>query len=228
MHGVMMASYIALWLVVILLSVGLAALAGQIGILHRRLEPAGARVMNAGPSIGESIAVSTQKDIYGRYITFPITSEGATLITFVSPGCAMCDEVMPAVKALAQQEKHHIRVILASFAGDEASNRAYAAQHHLSGLPYLFSFQLAHQFSITNAPYALLIDDRGVLRTKGLVNNREHLDSLLNVLDGPFQNVQTYWASRERQLETSGEKVGSEHNGNKRSVRFNYGTRIEA
>lgn len=130
------------------------------------------------------------------------------MITFVSPGCAMCDEVIPALKAIASQEKR-IKVLLASFAGNDASNRAYAAQHRLSHLPYLFSFELAHRFSVTSAPYALLIDERGVLRTKGLVNSREHLDSLLNVLDGDHENVQAYWASREQQPETSEVKIES-------------------
>ena len=61
MSALLTGSYIALWILVIFLTLALAALARQIGILYRRLAPAGARIMNAGPTIGERIVPFTGK-----------------------------------------------------------------------------------------------------------------------------------------------------------------------
>jgi methylamine dehydrogenase accessory protein MauD len=209
MHGLVMGSYVALWIVVLLLSVGLAALAGQIGILYRRLEPAGARIMNAGPTIGEPVAPFVGVDIFGREVKLPGSDGRATLLMFVSPGCVMCDEVLPALKSVARQEKRYLSVVLASFSGNDTSNKAYVAQQDLSRWPYVFSFELAHRFAVSGAPYALLMDGEGVLRTKGLVNSREHLDSLLNVLDGEYENVQSFWASQQPRPESTKIEIGS-------------------
>ena len=76
----------------------------------------------------------------------------------------MCNEVIPALKSLAHQEKHRVNIVLASFAGDETSNKSYVEEHSLSHLPYVFSFDLAHTFAISGAPYALVIDQEGILR----------------------------------------------------------------
>lgn len=209
MSALLTGSYVALWILVIFLTLALAALARQIGILYRRLTPAGARVMNAGPTIGERIVPFTGRDIYGRSVSLPLANQRPTLLMFLSPGCPMCNEVIPALKSVAQQEKHRLNIVLASFAGDESSNRSYVEEHGLSHLPYVFSFDLAHMFTISGAPYALVVDQAGILRTKGLVNNREHLDSLLNVLDGDYENIQAFWESRARKSESSGPDTNS-------------------
>ena len=40
--------------------------------------------------------------------------------------------------------------------------------------------------------FALLIDAGGVLRSKGLVNSREHLESLVEAMDSGFASIQDY------------------------------------
>ena len=51
-------SNIVLWIVVICLVFVLLALTRQLGVLHERIAPAGALMINRGPEIGEAVAVA--------------------------------------------------------------------------------------------------------------------------------------------------------------------------
>lgn len=55
MTGVWLVSYLLLWVVLGLLILVTLALARQIGILHRRIPPIGARTANPGPDIGDEV-----------------------------------------------------------------------------------------------------------------------------------------------------------------------------
>jgi methylamine dehydrogenase accessory protein MauD len=198
MMGLLMASYIALWILVALLTVALASLAKQIGLLHRRIAPVGARIMNVGPSIGDTITPFIGTDIHGSSVSIPSPDGRTTAVVFVSSTCAACDELAPALRSIAEHEKANLKIVLASFNGDEATNRAYATKHDLGHLDFIFSPDLARTFSILTAPYALLVDRMGVLRTKGLVNSREHIESLLNTVDGGYESIQAFQFAQER------------------------------
>ena len=45
---------------------------------------------------------------------------------------------------------------------------------------------------MSRLPYAVLLDERGVIRAKGLVNNREQLESLFNAKEIGVASVQDY------------------------------------
>ena len=47
-------------------------------------------------------------------------------------------------------------------------------------------------FQVGKLPYAILLDAAGVIRAKGLVNNREHLESLLIAEETGFGTIQAY------------------------------------
>ena len=44
----------------------------------------------------------------------------------------------------------------------------------------MLSADLGMTYRVSRLPYAVLIDERGVIRAKGLINSREHLESLFN------------------------------------------------
>jgi hypothetical protein len=47
-------------------------------------------------------------------------------------------------------------------------------------------------FGIGKLPYAVLIDHEGILCSKGLVNSREHLESLLTAKEIGHASIQNY------------------------------------
>jgi len=41
-------------------------------------------------------------------------------------------------------------------------------------------------------PYAVLIDEKGTLQAMGIVNSREHIESLFNVKETGYASLQEY------------------------------------
>ena len=53
------------------------------------------------------------------------------------------------------------------------------------------------KFEVSKLPYAVLIDEEGVLRSKGLVNSREHLESLVESMHSGYESIQDYLVKEE-------------------------------
>jgi methylamine dehydrogenase accessory protein MauD len=174
-------SYLALWLLVIILALTTAALARQIALLYGRLPEIGARLGNAGPDIGEVLDPIFETNLVGALLEVDALTLD-TLFVFIAPGCSLCEQLLPAVGSLAKRERARFEVIVVSISGDETVNRAYAQRFDIALASYIVSSALASRLAVSVTPYGLLIDkDRRVV-TKGLTNNREQLESLLNVI----------------------------------------------
>ena len=59
-------------------------------------------------------------------------------------------------------------------------------------LAYINSPQVGMAFQVGKLPYAVLIDEEGVIRAKGLVNSREHLESLVIAKETGYGSIQAY------------------------------------
>ncbi len=180
MTGVWFISYLVLWLMVIALLIVVITLARQIGLLHRRLRPHGARMTNAGPEIGEQAPELKGVTLQGRNIALESCRDKQTLLVFVSPTCTSCAELAPALRSIWKSERTTLQVFLVSLSGDEKANREFIARHKLVNIPCIVSRSLGLQYNVTSSPYGVLIDNQGVVRAKGIVNHLEHLESLLN------------------------------------------------
>lgn len=173
-------SNLLLWLAVVVLAALVFALARQIGVLHERVAPAGALLLRGGPAVGEPAPAWAGTDLRGRPVRLGGPSEDGrgTLLLFVAPGCPVCGSLLPVVRRIAREEASRLRVVFASDGSEEAQRR-FAAEHGLDAFPYLVSTELGLAHGVGRLPHAVLIDAGGVVRAKGLVNSREHLESLL-------------------------------------------------
>jgi hypothetical protein len=63
MNTIFLISHVALWLLFLIQSVAIIVILRQIGVLHLRLSPAGARFANAGPRVGRPMGEVTLVDI---------------------------------------------------------------------------------------------------------------------------------------------------------------------
>jgi methylamine dehydrogenase accessory protein MauD len=57
---------------------------------------------------------------------------------------------------------------------------------------YVLSRELGLAYQVDKLPHGVLIDADGVLRAKGLVNTREHVDSLFEAMERGVGSVQEY------------------------------------
>ncbi len=183
LEGMWWASYAALWVLILLEMVMTLALARQVGLLHTRLRPTGARMGNVGLELGELAPSFSKKDLNGRLITLGVEHGRPTLLIFLSPGCSICADLVPGILTLYQHEREYTEIIVISLLKDEAENQAFVERHRLGGVPYVISPEIGDNYHVPTAPYAMLVDSEGKIKTKGLVNNLEHLESLLNTLD---------------------------------------------
>lgn len=181
---------IILGLVVALMLLLLLALARQIGILHTRLAPAGALTTSAGPEIGQPAPRLALRDVFDRDQTIGGPSSQALLLLFVSPRCPICRELLPVARSLARRES--LRLLFASDGGQLDDHTRYIADQGLGEFPYLLSAELGMSFGASKLPFAVLIDADGILRGRGLVNSREHLESLVESMLSGFHSLQDY------------------------------------
>ena len=188
-----------LWVVVIALSVALLAVVRQLGVLHERIAPVGALMLAKGLKVGDSAPQIAVQDLEGRSITVGAarTDERAALIMFVSPTCPVCKALLPALKSSLAAERDWLDIILASD-GEIASQREFVLAHRRGGFPYVVSAPLGISYQVSRLPFAVLIDAQGVLRARGIVNSREHLESLFEAKRLGFASIQDYFEAAAR------------------------------
>ncbi|MAY57283.1 MAG: methylamine dehydrogenase accessory protein MauD [Pseudomonadota bacterium] len=182
--------------VVLVLMLAVIALARQIGILHTRLAPAGALMTTAGPKVGDKAPALSIPDINGTPVAIGAGPAEAgmarkpQLILFVSPSCPICKDLVPVAKSMARAEK--LSLVFGSDGGQLSKHQSYVAKMGLEDYPYVVSLELGMKFEVGKLPYAVLIDQHGVLRSKGLVNSREHLESLVTSMQSGYESIQDY------------------------------------
>ena len=188
-----------LWLVVIGLSIALLAVVRQLGVLHERIAPVGALMLAKGLKVGELAPRVAVEDLEGRALTLGAarTDERATLIMFVSPTCPVCKALLPVLKSSLAAERAWLDIVLASD-GESAAQREFVAAHRLGIFPYVVSAPLGLAYQVSRLPYAVLIDAHGVLRARGIVNSREHLESLFEAKRLGFASIQEYFEAASR------------------------------
>lgn len=193
MIDALVVSNILLWLLVIALALTVLALARQIGLLHERISPVGALSPEAKVKVGDAAPELVLSDLHARPIRIGGASEdGArTLLFFLSPTCPVCDTLLPTVERVARTEVPRVRVVVASDGAPE-EHRQFVADKGIEHLPYVLSGPLGMTYGVAKLPYAVLIDENGVVVAQGLVNTREHLESLFEAHQRGVASIQEY------------------------------------
>ena len=193
MIDALLISNVVLWLLVIGLALIVFALTRQIGLLHERISPVGALSPEAKIKVGDPAPELALIDIHDHPVQIGGASkdESRTLLFFLSPTCPVCDTLLPTVERVARTEVPRVRVVLASD-GLPDEHRAFVAEKRISHLPYILSAPLGMTYGVAKLPYAVLIDENGIVAAQGLVNTREHLESLFEAQRRGVASIQDY------------------------------------
>ncbi|HEY2401049.1 MAG TPA: methylamine dehydrogenase accessory protein MauD [Steroidobacteraceae bacterium] len=189
-------SNVVLWIVVLALLALVLALTRQIGVLHERIAPVGALMINKGLTVGEQVPVVDVADLDGQVMKVgaPRADSLSTLLLFVSPTCPVCESLLPVLRASRKQEKSWLQIVLASD-GDLATQREFVRDHGLGDFQYVVSAPLGMTYQVSRLPFAALVDATGKLRARGLVNSREHLESLFEAQRLGVASLQEYFVA---------------------------------
>lgn len=188
-----------LWLLVIALALVVLALTRQLGVLHERIAPVGALMLAKGLKVGDLAPPVAVADLDGRPLTIGAARADGTslLVMFVSPTCPVCKALLPVLKSSRKSEQSSLEIVLSSD-GDIAQQQAFVREHGLGAFRYVVSAPLGISYQVSRLPYAVLIDADGVLRARGIINSREHLESLLEAKRLGVASLQDYLEQRAR------------------------------
>lgn len=147
--SVWVASYVILWMTVLLLCFTVVVLLRQIGVLHVRLPPVGVHPGGEGPEPGSPAPPVPGTD-YSR-------SE-LTLVAFTSPTCTLCHELVPSIAAL-ERDYRDLEVSVVS--------------HSPQTTPVFTAF------NVYSTPYVVVVDRDATVRGGGVANTLEQIEELL-------------------------------------------------
>jgi methylamine dehydrogenase accessory protein MauD len=197
-------SNLVLWATVVVLACVVVALTRQIGVLYERVAPAGALLQGHGPTVGAAAPVVEVEDLRGRARTVGRERDDgrSTLLFFLSPTCPVCKTLLPVLRSIARREADRLEIVLASD-GPRPEHEAFVQAERLDGFAYVLSPSLGMTWQVGKLPYAALVDAGGVVRGKGLVNTREHLESLFEAMERGVASIQDYFESQATRREVA-------------------------
>jgi methylamine dehydrogenase accessory protein MauD len=158
-----------------------------------RLAPAGALMTGKGPAVGEAAPVLGVTTMTGAPLAIgrALPKGHMQLLLFVSAHCPLCKDLVPIARNFARRERLDIVLV-----GDDdpAEQQAMIARLGVAELPFVNGPLVGRAFHVDRLPHAVLIGEEGTVLSKGLVNSREHLESLVTAHEMGVVSVQDYLA----------------------------------
>jgi methylamine dehydrogenase accessory protein MauD len=182
MSGVWLASYLVLWLVVLVLAFLLAGSLRQLGLMQLRLgDDPGALITDSGLERGvqapDFVAADSET---GEPITLSQLPAAPRLLVFASPGCLSCRELMPGLNEVRKTRKGEFDFLVVC-RGDIESCRGFGRMNRLEA-PMVVDTngQIEKDYMVTLTPFAYVLDHEGKVVIRGVANDWRQLESLLD------------------------------------------------
>jgi methylamine dehydrogenase accessory protein MauD len=174
-------SIVLLWVIVFLLGFLLFGTLRALGLLSWRLEQLEAttpkRLGRDGLKPGKNAPDFTLPSIDGKEVSLHDFTGRKVLLVFTQSGCSPCKTVVPALNCL---EGGDIRVVVINN-GDLETTRKWSEEVG-ARFPVLAQdkFSVSQKYQVFATPFAFLIDEMGVIVSKGIINNRQHIRYVLS------------------------------------------------
>ena len=174
-------SYVLLWGLVLLLGFLLLGALRALAVLRWRLDQLIAttprRLGRDGLRVGSKAPDFTLTRPDGTEVGLHDFAGQPVLLTFLQAACQPCRDVVPELNRVHQKGK--VKVIAVNSGEADAVGR-WAAETG-ARFPVLAQNQrdLSRQYQVVASPFAFLINEQGVIRAKGIISNRQHLDFVL-------------------------------------------------
>lgn len=169
-------SYVLLWGLVAMLVLTLTAVLRELALIRRRLGPdPGALATQDGPRIGTAAPRLNAVDLDGRNVD---VGEGTALALFLSVTCDVCHLLLPQLERF--QRRPDPPRVFAVVRGPLTDVREMVAPYELGNCAVIADSDgaISSLFAIQTTPYGLALDGAWTVRSKGIVNNADHLDAL--------------------------------------------------
>ncbi|MFT8805973.1 MAG: alkyl hydroperoxide reductase [Acetobacter aceti] len=171
-----------LTVLVLVLAVTLLALARQIGVLHERIAPIGAQEARPGLDVGQTVPRLVLHTLEDRPVMIGDALQPGhyQMLLFVAPECPVCKRVIPVAREVAASRGFEFL-----FVGDgpvPELQDMVASRPEMQDVPLLTGVELGLVLQINRLPALVLLDERGVIRAKDIVNTRRQIEELLDTV----------------------------------------------
>jgi methylamine dehydrogenase accessory protein MauD len=181
-----MISSMLLWLLVLGLSFLLLGALRALGLLRWRLEQLEATTPNrlgrSGLKPGKRAPAFTLAAVAGGEISLHEFAGRKVLLVFMQPGCGPCHAVTPELNRL--QDAGEVQIVVVQN-GDLETARKWADEHR-PRFPVAVQerLSLSKRFEAFATPFAFLIDERGVIASRGIASTKQYLGYILSRAGG--------------------------------------------
>lgn len=185
-------SYGALWLMVLFLGFLLLGALRALGLLRWRLEQLEAttpsRLGRGGLKPGKKAPDFTLPSVSGGEVSLHDFAGRRVFLVFTQSGCKPCHRVVPELNKL--QHGGDMQVLVVNN-GELEATRQWADEADVC-FPMLVQQQLSvsKRYEMYATPFAFLIDERGVIVSKGIINNGQHIGFVLSGAGDASKNGQ--------------------------------------
>ena len=178
MSGPWLVSYVVLWGLVLFQGAVIFVLLRQLGLMYMGTAQG---VSRDGLAAGERAPEFTLPDPAGRPVSLAGFAGRPLLLVFGSTTCAPCRGLIPDLNAFARERAAELQVLYLS-RGEADETRLFIEELDVR-VPVAVhpDMALPDQYKARVTPFAFVIDGEGIVRAKGLSNNRDHLEGLLRV-----------------------------------------------
>lgn len=191
MDNLLVIANTALWFVILALGLLVYVLTRQLAVLYDRVAPAGALTVNQQLAVGDAAPNIEVQSLTGDLVQIGGERARSLLLFFLTPDCPICKSLLPVVRSLGKAEPW-LDITLASDGGEIEEHELFVRENALADFKYLLSEELGRSYGIAKLPYAVLIDETGLIAAMGIVNSREHLESLFEAKERNVGSIQEY------------------------------------
>jgi peroxiredoxin len=181
MNLVVLGSNVVLWFVVLFLAFLLLGALRALGLVTWRLDQLEmtrpSRIGRDGLKPGRRAPDFTLPSVVDGDISLHDFAGHKVLLVFTQAGCGPCHNIAVELNRLHERGEHQVLVINN---GDAESARVWVAETQ-ARFPVLVQeqFSISKRYEAFATPFAFLIDERGIVRSRGVVGSRQNLGYVL-------------------------------------------------
>ena len=175
-------SYVILWLVLLFLGFLLVGALRALALLRWRLEQlepiTPTRLGRGGLKPGRKAPDFTLSAVAGGDVSLHDFAGRRVFLVFTQSGCKPCHRILPELNKLHRGGELQVLVVNN---GEPEATRQWASEAGVC-FPMLVQqqFSVSKRFEVYATPFAFLIDERGVIASRGIINNAQHIGFVLS------------------------------------------------
>ena len=171
MHGFWLAAFVAVWILVIVQSVALFTLFHHFGQMY--LTSREGRD-NHGPDLDRPLRATEATTVEDARVAIPRPGV-PNLVLFSDTSCDICAELRPALREFAVENPELATVLVCG--GDREAVAAWAdGLAEVADVVFDPRTRIAARYGVGLTPFLVAVDEGGVVRGGGLVNDADGLE----------------------------------------------------